>query len=437
MNSFVINAENVSKRYRIGLKEQLHDTLFGALGSWLRSPASNFRQLRRLSNFSNGSGEEDIIWAVKDVSFQVKQGEVVGIIGSNGAGKSTLLKILSQITCPSSGRVELHGRVSCLLEVGTGFHKELTGRENIYLNGTILGMSRREVDRKFDEIVAFSEVEKFIDTPVKRYSSGMAVRLAFAVAAHLEPEILLVDEVLAVGDASFQKKCMAKMDDVSRQGRTVLFVSHNMHSVEQLCSRVLLLKNGSVYRDTPEVASAVREYLSNGRETAPVSQWENTSREYENAFFDLHRFALTDARGISLDGPVSNNADIWISIRGDIKTPHPAFSVGYALYTEKNVRLYSSLTTDCTDPSLKVQPGPAGFKSRLPKRLLNEGDYRIALIMGIKTHDWVIHPEQNAPSIFLTIQGNLSDSPYWTTKRPGVIAPLLHWEQEKGKATCP
>jgi lipopolysaccharide transport system ATP-binding protein len=249
MSDVAIKVENLSKLYRIGLKERRHETLVGALTSLLSQPVSNFRQLRRLTQFSPADGNgRDTIWALKDVSFEAKHGEVVGLIGRNGAGKSTLLKIISRITRPTSGRVTLNGRVASLLEVGTGFHPELTGRENVYLNGTVLGMNKHEVDRKFDEIVAFAEVEKFIDTPVKRYSSGMGVRLAFAVAAHLEPEILLVDEVLAVGDAAFQKKCLGKMGDVVREGRTVLFVSHNTAAVKKLCERALLLAGGQMKR---------------------------------------------------------------------------------------------------------------------------------------------------------------------------------------------
>jgi lipopolysaccharide transport system ATP-binding protein len=261
MSDIAINVENLSKRYRIGLKEEMPDTLVGAMKGWLRSPLANFRQLRRLSHFSeNGADPEDVIWALKDVSFEVKQGEVIGIIGRNGAGKSTLLKILSRITEPTSGRAIINGRVSSLLEVGTGFHPELTGRENVYLNGTVLGMTRKEIDRKFDEIVDFSGVEKFIDTSVKRYSSGMQVRLAFAVAAHLEPEIMLVDEVLAVGDIEFQKKCLGKMGEVAKSGRTVLFVSHNMGAITGLCSRAILIADGENVVDGP-AATVVAGYV--------------------------------------------------------------------------------------------------------------------------------------------------------------------------------
>ena len=259
MSEIAIRVEHLSKRYRIGLEEERPDTFAGALTSFVRSPLKNFRQLRRLSRLEEGEAE-DIIWALKDVSFEVKRGEVIGIIGRNGAGKSTLLKILSRITEPTSGRVEMYGRVSSLLEVGTGFHPELTGRENIYLNGTILGMRKAEIDRKFDEIVDFSGVEKFIDTPVKRYSSGMKVRLAFSVAAHLEPEILLVDEILAVGDVEFQRKCLGKMGEVAKGGRTVLFVSHNMLAIQKLCHNAVWLNNGSII-SKGKVKQVVHEYL--------------------------------------------------------------------------------------------------------------------------------------------------------------------------------
>ena len=255
MNDLAIRAEGLGKRYRIGLKEQPHDTLFGALGAWLKAPLKNYRALQKLSRFGEHEEADDIIWALRDLSLEVEQGEVVGVIGRNGAGKSTLLKILSRITEPTTGWADIHGRVSSLLEVGTGFHSELTGRENVYLNGTVLGMSKKEVDRKFDEIVDFAEIEKFIDTPIKRYSSGMKVRLAFAVAAHLEPEILLIDEVLAVGDTAFQKKCLGRMGRVAREGRTVLFVSHDMSAITRLCPRAILLEHGTLVGDgrTPDI----------------------------------------------------------------------------------------------------------------------------------------------------------------------------------------
>ncbi len=246
MTTPIISVEDLSKAYRLGIKDKTRDTLVGSLFAMAKSPFVNWKRLASLDTHSPANRQGEIVWALKDVSFEVQAGEVIGIIGRNGAGKSTLLKILSRITEPTSGEVKLRGRVSSLLEVGTGFHPELSGRDNIYMNGTILGMTKREIDGKFDEIVEFSGVEKFLDTPVKRHSSGMQVRLAFAVAAHLEPEILIVDEVLAVGDADFQKKCLGKMQGVARSGRTVLFVSHNMAAVQNLCGKAILLEQGSV-----------------------------------------------------------------------------------------------------------------------------------------------------------------------------------------------
>ncbi len=309
--SSIITVENLSKAYRIGLKEATPDTLAGALAGLAKAPWRNLRRLRRLNTASltpsnqqpatsnqqpttnnqqpatsnqqpttnNQQPATDILWALHDVSFEVQEGEVLGIIGRNGAGKSTLLKILSRITEPTAGRAVIHGRVSSLLEVGTGFHPELTGRENIYLNGTILGMTKREIDRKFDEIVDFSGVERFLDTPVKRYSSGMKVRLAFAVAAHLEPEILIIDEVLAVGDAEFQRRCLGKMEDVARGGRTVLFVSHNMAAVESLCRRCLLVSEGSIALDAATDAT-IADYLHQFRSPAcSATQLNDVPRE--------------------------------------------------------------------------------------------------------------------------------------------------------------
>lgn len=250
----IITAENVSKAYRIGIKQKKSDTLLGAVWQGIKAPLNNFRALRNLRNL-NGH-DESIFWALKNVNFAVQEGEVLGIIGHNGAGKSTLLKILSRITDPTEGRITIHGRVSSLLEVGTGFHPDLTGRENIYMNGTILGMRKKEIDLRLEEIIAFSGISRYIDTPVKRYSSGMSVRLAFSVAAHLEPEILIIDEVLAVGDADFQKKCVGKMDQVAKGGRTILFVSHNLKLVESLCSKAMVLSDGKLVCE-----GAVRESL--------------------------------------------------------------------------------------------------------------------------------------------------------------------------------
>src|SRR5438046_2201565 len=270
----IIRVEKVSKLYRIGNREAAYDTLRESIVEAVRAP---FERLRR----RNGKRNHETLWALKDVSFEIAPGEVVGVVGRNGAGKSTLLKVLSRITEPTTGRAELYGRVASLLEVGTGFHPELTGRENIYLNGAILGMRRAEINRKFDEMVAFAEVERFIDTTVKHYSSGMYLRLAFSVAAHLEPEVLLVDEVLAVGDAAFQKKCIGKMGDVAREGRTILFVSHNLPAIEKLCQRAVIISAGRIVKEGDPV-DCISTYLG--------------SKESPSSAMDLLRYPRHDPR---------------------------------------------------------------------------------------------------------------------------------------------
>lgn len=260
MSEVMIDVSHLSKKYRIGAREEGYKTFREAIVRGVTAPARNLKRLQDLTRFREGQGDEaDVFWALRDVSFQVKEGEVLGIVGRNGAGKSTLLKIIARITEPSEGRIDIYGRVSSLLEVGTGFHPELTGRENIFLNGAILGMRKREIERKFDDIVGFAEIDKFLDTPVKRYSSGMYVRLAFAVAAHLEPEILLVDEVLAVGDIAFQQKCLGKMEEVAKGGRTVVFVSHNMSAVGKFCRKVVWIDCGQLRKIGP-AEDVIRAY---------------------------------------------------------------------------------------------------------------------------------------------------------------------------------
>src|SRR5882724_9144312 len=277
MSDVAIKIEGLGKRYRIGAQQQAYRTLREKLNETALAP---FRAAKHsltgngngTSQSANRNSKSEAFWALKNVSFEVTHGEVVGIIGRNGAGKSTLLKILSRITEPTEGYADINGRIASLLEVGTGFHPELTGRENVFLNGSILGMKRVEINRKFDEIVAFAEIDKFIDTPVKHYSSGMYVRLAFAVAAHLDPEILFVDEVLAVGDAAFQKKCLGKMGDVAQEGRTVLFVSHNMDAVLRLCRSVILLKDGGIFA-SGRTEHVINDYLREDFGTAAVREW--------------------------------------------------------------------------------------------------------------------------------------------------------------------
>jgi len=289
MSDIAIRVENLGKRYRIGQRRERYGTLRDTLMQALRAP------LRAWRDRGHRKGKAEI-WALQDVSFDVHRGDVLAVIGRNGAGKSTLLKILSRVARPTVGRAWIHGRVGSLLEVGTGFHPELTGRENIYLNGAILGMTKTEIDRKFDEIVAFAELDKFLDTPVKHYSSGMYMRLAFAVAAHLEPDILLVDEVLAVGDAAFQKKCLGKMGEVAKEGRTVLFVSHNMATIQRLCHSALLLDSGRMTA-CGTVSDVIQLYLKEG--ATPVQRWERSVLPTSDIYFQ--RIYLTDDTGEMLD----------------------------------------------------------------------------------------------------------------------------------------
>lgn len=378
MSDVVISVENLSKLYRLGLREKTPDTLAGNLFSWLKAPAKNFKRLRSLTHFSPDESTDDILRALQNVSFEVKRGEVVGIIGSNGAGKSTLLKILSRITEPTSGRVVLNGSVGSLLEVGTGFHPELTGRDNIYMNGTILGLSKVEIDQKFDEIVDFSGVEKFLDTPVKRYSSGMMVRLAFSVAAHLNPEILIVDEVLAVGDVDFQNKCIGKMQSISTaQGRTVLFVSHNMGAVRSLCSRVLVLRSGEIVcDDTPDAGI---DFLLGGMASEPGG---NVSIENPNRTGD-GRISVVSARIVK-----DNNQEKYEIVSGEDVT----FEFGYINKANLDsvdvfMTIFNQLGVPVTHVNSKLKKAKLKVKSRgfvlctIPKLPLPIGKYRIGVLI--------------------------------------------------------
>lgn len=376
MSDIAIRAENISKRYQIGHLQSPRGAISWRLDvrDWMRGlahPTSNVQ-----------SPTSDHIWALKDVSLEVKRGEVVGIIGRNGSGKSTLLKILSRITKPTEGHAEIHGRVATLLEVGTGFHPELTGRENTYLSGAVLGMKKTEIDRKFDEIIAFAEIEKFIDTPVKHYSSGMYVRLAFAVAAHLEPEILLVDEVLAVGDAAFQKKCLGKMGDVAREGRTVLFVSHNMGAVTSLCNRSLLLEKGvvRVEGDTSKVAAAYQA----GADSRFGGRLDLSTSEHHGS--GKARFTSIDVTPVDSEGIVQGNLKtggmlkIAVTIKG-IREINNA-NVAIIIYSSSGFRLID-VNTAIGQSFLSLRSGQeARVEFHLRQVLLKPGTYLIGLWLG-------------------------------------------------------
>jgi lipopolysaccharide transport system ATP-binding protein len=417
MSAVVIKCEGLGKNYHRGAVQQ-SALLRDHLSRMMRSPLSLFRRPK-----------DETFWALKDVSLEVREGEVVGLIGRNGAGKTTLLKILARITRPTTGGAEIRGRVGSLLEVGTGFHPELTGRENTYFSGAILGMSKREITRKFDEIVAFAELEKFIDTPVKHYSSGMYVRLAFAVAAHLEPEILFVDEVLAVGDAPFQKKCLGKMSEATSMGRTVLFVSHNMNAIEQLCRRVILLQSGVVNIDSSDVRSVVTKYMSGAAGERQPSVWVNYSDTFQNQYFRPIRMAIVDDSGKDLEMPVRNDDDVWVEIKGEVMTADPALTIGYAIFDERGKLLYWTYQTD--QPQVDwpiIKPGIIQLKSRFPTRMLNEGKFRLEFLASLHFRTWLLEPGAGSPHIVLSIQGGLSDSPYWMAKRPGILAPVIRWQ---------
>ena len=434
MPAIAIHVESLSKRYLVGhqSRREKYTALRDVLDREARNLARKTIDMLRGRPIVQGDDVREF-WALKDVDFDVKQGDVVGVIGRNGAGKSTLLKVLSRITEPTTGRIRLTGRIASLLEVGTGFHPELSGRENIFLNAAILGMSRREVRRKFDEIVAFAEVENFLDTPVKRYSSGMYVRLAFAVAAHLEAEILAVDEVLAVGDAAFQKKSLGKIDEVARSGRTVLFVSHNMNAVERLCQRVLWFQSGKLAGSFNDVRQGVAAYLRDENLYSAENVWKADSnvsgKTYGNEYFLPSRLEVHSlAADATFDQAFSNANPIVVAVEGKVAVADPALNIGVAVYDESDELLFWTFTTDQPEPMWPKMPaGPVKLTATIPARFLNEGAYRIELLASLHFRAWILEPRTNVPSVRFAIRGGLSDSPYWLTKRPGQLAPVLVW----------
>ena len=375
----IIQINNLSKRYRIGIKEEMHDSLIGKFFSFLIAPLNNFRRVQKLSKFKGKSSGEDIIWALRDISLNIEPGEIVGIIGSNGAGKSTLLKILSRIVEPTEGSAIIKGRVASLLEIGTGFHKELSGRENIYLNGTILGMKKNEIKDKFEDIVEFSEIGKFIDTPVKRYSSGMYVRLAFAVAAHLEPEILIVDEVLAVGDAAFQKKCLGKMSETAQEGRTVLFVSHNMHTIQDLCNRTILLEDGKVALDGT-TSDVIKQYLQPGMINTGESNLTDGFRSRKSP-------GKLRAKAIRILNEKNEICTIYeindsLSIELDISHVHEnGFAVSFLIFNQQGALIYQVRSQDGNIVT-KNLGSTATIRLTIPRLNIIQGRYSIDVWIG-------------------------------------------------------
>jgi len=425
MGDIAIRVEHLSKQYHIGRKQEKYRTLRDTLAEAFVAP---FRRAGRLlRGQATGAAElSETIWALRDVSFEVKRGEVIGIIGRNGAGKSTLLKILSRITEPTEGYAEIHGRVGSLLEVGTGFHNELTGRENIYLNGAILGMKRAEIDRKFDEIVAFAEVEKFIDTPVKHYSSGMYLRLAFAVAAHLEPEILLVDEVLAVGDARFQRKCLNKMEEVGQEGRTVLFVSHSMPSITRLCERVILLDEGRIIADGP-AHQVVSAYLNSGLGTTAAREWPDLAKAPGD---DVVRLRAVRVR--TEDGRVTDAVDIrqavGIEMEYEVLRPGHLLMPYYNVFNQDGVKLFTAIDQD---PAWRRRPRPPGryvSTAWIPGNFLAEGTLFIGPAMRTK-EPMIRHFLVRDAIAFQVVDSMDGDSVRgdWVGDLGGVIRPSLKW----------
>lgn len=421
MSDLAIRVENLSKQYRLGASVLQYQTLRDNISDWFKNP------LRRLQSSQSAGGEE--IWALKEISFEVPRGRAMGIIGRNGAGKSTLLKILSRVTDPTDGFAEIRGRVGSLLEVGTGFHPELTGRENIYLNGAILGMKRHEIDRKFDEMVAFSEVEKFIDTPVKRYSSGMYLRLAFSVAAHLEPEILVVDEVLAVGDADFQRKCLGKMNDVAQQGRTVIFVSHNMSAILRLTEEAIVLDHGRMVMRSPS-AQAVDFYLSRGFSQEGQRKWLSEDIPSSAAPFRPTAIRILNNQQQIAD-TVRSVEPITIELEYKLDAAIAGLRVGFYLFTTRGEFVLTSFDTD--EPNLfekfaTRQPGKYISRCVIPPNFLNEGRF----VIGINASTYRIKRYfQDEQALVFNVDATGAPGMQWPEPRQGPIRTLLEWKIEE------
>ena len=410
--STAIKVEHISKQYQLG--KIGGGTLY-----------ESFQQL-----FSKKTKQETF-WSLDDISFEVNTGDVLGIIGHNGAGKSTLLKVISKITKPTKGKITLYGRVSSLLEVGTGFHPELSGRENIYLNGAILGMSKNEIKSKFDEIVAFSGVESFLETPVKRYSSGMYVRLAFSVAAHLEPEIFIIDEVLAVGDYEFQKKCLGKMESVAKEGRTVLFVSHNMGAVESLCNRCLYIDHGKVVEDSKDTRFVINNYLSDSITHPHNGALEIISFDSstQNDIYQLKYFGILNETGSVHQGFLSRNQLVKVRIQMDLKTSNPNLNFGFAVYDNTERCVFWSFVKDDKEDTWPSFNNSINTIVEIPGGLFNDGNYRIEFISALHNQKWISEPLKGAPRIEFEVKGGAEGSEWFNAaSRPGLIAPVLTWK---------
>lgn len=420
-----IIVEGISKKFRIHHEKEDSGERRSLLGGL-------FNRLGKNDDKSN----EDF-WALRDINFEVNQGERLGIVGRNGAGKSTLLKILSRVMSPTAGRIQIRGRLSSLLEVGTGFHPDLSGRENIYLNGALLGMSRAEVKRKFDAIVDFAEIEEFLDTPVKHYSSGMYVRLAFAVSAFLEPDIVILDEVLSVGDGAFQKKSLRRLREITSEGRTVLLVSHSMSAVRDFCNKALLIEHGRS-EGVIDVENAISTYETDtsGATDELISQWtappEQAANESDVATLMYAR--LTTVDGVDVAPEQSYDNQVWLEIGIHVRIPSPDLTVGFALYDDVDGLLLWSFQVDSIVGNANVQTrGLNIFRVCLPLQVLNNGTFKLKPLVGIYNDRWIVPPDNELGRLRFALNGRLSDSPYWQLKRPGVFAPRLQWRCEKSK----
>lgn len=424
MSDLVIRIDHIGKKYRIGGQLQKYNTLRDVLTQQVFSPRYWFRK----GKSARYDTTLNTIWALRDISFELRAGQVLGVIGKNGSGKSTLLKILARVTEPTEGSGEIHGRVGSLLEVGTGFHPELTGRENIYLNGAILGMKRTEIDRKFDEIVEFSEISKFIDTPVKRYSSGMYLRLAFAVAAHLEPEILVVDEVLAVGDAEFQRKCLGKMSDVAQQGRTILFVSHNMSAILRLTQETIVIDKGNMVIRAPST-QAVDYYLNQGFSQHGERTWSRDEIPEGSSLFYPMAIRTCNPQG-KISDTLRSTEPIIIEIEYAIKSPLTGLRVGIYLSTARGEPVLTSFDMDNpvmfeSYPTRKV--GHYISRAVIPANFLNEERY----IIGMNASSYRIKRYfQDEQSLAFTVDGSGAPGTQWPENRMGVVRPQLQWKIE-------
>jgi lipopolysaccharide transport system ATP-binding protein len=420
MSDVAVRVENLGKQYRIGGKRQKYRTLRASLTDAVASPFRRAGQLVR-GQADGASDRHEKVWALNDVSFEVKTGDVVGIIGRNGAGKSTLLKILSRITEPTTGYVEVFGRVGALLEVGTGFHPELTGRENIYLNGAILGMARQEINHKFDAIVDFAEIEKFIDTPVKHYSSGMGLRLGFAVAAYLEPEILVVDEVLAVGDIRFQQKCLGKMSEVASEGRTVLFVSHNLSTIAALTQRCLLLEHGAIVREGAPTEVIANYVAASVNQKAYVS-WQDEWLGDESIRFLECKIQTDDPQPI-----FGLEDEIPISVSYQISKTVEELRIGFDIISSDGALLFRTWFDDQAEVKM-LQAGYYESTCVIPGSLLNAGSYSITLKASVFKTRKIVQQESTITFQISDITGR--EARYGSRKRPGYLNPRLKWRTQ-------